>query len=529
MGSFIFGGTHELYRLRKKGIVKTMKRTANTIRNIVWGFGQQAVILLFPFAIRTIILRILGSEYLGLSSLFTSILGVLNMAELGFSSAVVFCMYEPIANGDDEKVCALLSYYRKIYVAIGVIILCIGSCIVPFLSYLIKSDLPADVNLYVLYFIYLLNTSVSYFMFAYKGSILVATHRSDLASKISITVNVCQYILQIIVLCVYKDYYLYIILMPIATIVSNWLNSKLSKKYYPQYYCRGEISQDDKAIIKTQVKGLMISKVCGTLRNSLDSIILSAFLGLITVAMYSNYYYIMSAVHGVLTIIGASMRAGVGNSIAKETKEKNYYDFKKFTFIYCWIASWCFSMLMCLYQPFMLLWTGDESLLFPNSLLILFCVYFYSLCLSDMRNVYIDAIGLWWETRYRSIFECVANLILNIVLGYYWGAFGVVLATLITMITINLVYGTKILYDYYFKDEICEKYLLKLLCYFIVTCISTILPYYVCELIVGNSLLVLALKGILCTLITNTILFLFYFRQNDFKASKTYIQVLLKR
>lgn len=506
-----------------------MDRAKNTVRNIIWGFANQAVLLLFPFAIRTILLRVLGTEYLGLNSLFTSILSVLNMAELGFSSAVVFSMYEPIANDNGELICALLAFYRKVYSIIGCVVLGMGLMIMPFLPWLINGTYPADVNLYILYLLYILDTVLSYFLFAYKGSLLNAHHRNDLCSKISIAVRVIRYSAQIALLLIFRNYYVYLIVMPVCTVLENLLNKRMSEKYYPQYVCRGKLPKEVTGVIKKQVNGLMVSKVCGTLRNSLDSIILSAFIGLTTVGMYGNYYYILSAVHGVLTIIGTSMKAGVGNSIVKESKEKNFMDFTKFSFLYAWISGWFTCCMFGLYQPFMVIWTGSNDMLFPFTIMVLFCIYFFVLCMSDIRNVYMDAIGLWWEARYRSILECVANLVLNVLLGYLWGVTGVIMATLVTYVTINLTYGTKILFDNYFVNMSLWKYLGSQLWYFAATSVAMLVVYFACMINVDCLLLNFAYRIIVCIIIPNVVLAVLFQKDASYIFAKQFAKLLWKR
>lgn len=499
-----------------------MERSKNTVRNIGWGFIYQILTLLLPFIIRTIILHILGEEYLGLNSLFASILSVLNMAELGFSSAIVFSMYEPIAKDDKDTICALMAYYRRVYAVVGFVVLALGLSIMPFLDKLIKGSHPADINLYILYGIYLFNAVISYFLFAYKSALLAAFHRNDISSKISIAVTIIQHGIQILVLCLWKNYYVYIALLPVATITTNILNNHLSIKYYPGYDPKGTLSLDVREKIKKQVKGLMVSKICGTLRNSLDSIILSAFIGLSVVAMYGNYYYILNAVHGLLTIIGVSMKAGVGNSIIKETKEKNYQDFEKFTFIYAWLTGWFACCMLCLYQPFMLVWTGKETMVFSEPIMIMFCIYFFALCMTDMRNVYMDAIGLWWEARYRSIAESIGNLLLNIGLGYYFGVVGIILATLITLITINLGYGTKILFDNFFRDKKVSRYLLQQLKYFIVTAGVSGICYCFCEIIPFTKYVNIVARGLACIVIPNVLFTILYLKDKHFQATKEF-------
>ena len=182
-----------------------MSRTKNTVRNISAGLINKVVMLLFPFVIRTILIKHLGSDYLGLSSLFTSILQVLNLTELGFSSAIVYSMYKPLAEKDTKTICTLMNFYKKIYRIIGLIIIIFGMLLIPFLPKLIHGSYPETINITILYLIYLFNTGVTYFLFAYKSSLLNADQRNDIINNVNTIVGSVQYIMQIIILIVFKN------------------------------------------------------------------------------------------------------------------------------------------------------------------------------------------------------------------------------------------------------------------------------------------------------------------------------------
>ena len=198
-----------------------MSRIENAKRNIVWGLLNKLLSIFLPFVIRTLIIYLVGENYLGLDGLFSSILQMLNIAELGFSSAVVFSMYKPLADNDSKEVCALLALYRKTYRIIGALILAVSVILLPFLPKLIKSGLPDDVNLYVLYAFFVLNTVLGYWMFAYKKSLLSACQRADIISKINTLITLTKSGLQIFLLFIFKNYYYFVILMPIATVAEN--------------------------------------------------------------------------------------------------------------------------------------------------------------------------------------------------------------------------------------------------------------------------------------------------------------------
>ena len=311
-----------------------MGRTDNAKRNLIWGFIQKIVSVLIPFVSRTIMIYVLGMEYIGLNSLFASILSMLSFAELGIGSALVFSMYKPIADGDDDKVCALLAFYRRCYIVIGTIIVGCGLVILPFLDKFITGDVPSDTNIYVLFLIYLFNNAVGYFLFAYKQSILIASQRIDLVSKVNLIVSFFLNVLQIAALLIFRSYYAFIIILPVSTCVSNLWIAYVTKEHYPQYICKGMIGKEEIKVIAEKVGGLLCQKIGNIVLCNVDAIVISSFLGLRILGIYNGYFYVISTLMGFLYIIQQTLIPSVGSSIAKESKEKNYKDFSKFQYIY---------------------------------------------------------------------------------------------------------------------------------------------------------------------------------------------------
>lgn len=446
-----------------------IEKMKNATRNIVWGILNQIVSLGFPFFIRTIILSVLGTQYLGLNSLFASVLQVLNLSELGFSTAVIQSLYEPIAKNDTRTICSILNFYKKVYRSIGIIIMIMGIMLLPWLKLFIKGDTPDGINIRVLFIIYLLNTVIGYLFYSYKECLILAYQRNDLSSKRNMSVKIFLYILQILSLMLFRNYYVYIILLPISTILNNFLIYYTVKREYPNYIEKGNLSNQIKNKIKTQVKGLIITRIAATTRNSFDNIILSSFLGLTIVGVYGNYYYIMSSVQALLLIFVSSIQAGVGNSIVLESKEKNFEEFRKIYFLYLWLAGICTVYMLFIFQPFMVIWVGYDNML-SNSTVILICIYFYFLLMGDVPSIYINATGIWWHYKLKSIIESISNLFLNILLVKYYGLNGVILATLITRLLFGIIWGNDILFENYFgkkkifiiyKDQL--KYIIWLL------------------------------------------------------------------
>ena len=208
---------------------------------MVYGTALQIVKLVIPFVMRTVILYLLGVEYLGLNSLFTSVLSVLNLAELGVGSAMVYSMYKPIVEDDIEKICALMRLYKIYYRIIGIVVCALGLLLLPFIPNLISGDVPADINIYVLYLLDLSITVLSYWLFAYKSSILQAYQRTDVISKATLISETLKYGLQFIVLAIFHSYYLYVLVNLLAQIFNNILSAVFARiqnakqlGYYPE-------------------------------------------------------------------------------------------------------------------------------------------------------------------------------------------------------------------------------------------------------------------------------------------------------
>ena len=504
-----------------------MGRTRRAFVNIIWGFIEKMITLICPFIIRTIMIYKLGNEYLGLNGLFTSILQVLSLAELGFGDAIVFSMYKPIIENDNKMLSALLNLYKKVYRIIGMVILCVGLLILPFITKFVKGGYPSEVNIYVLYCIYLFNTVISYFLFAYKESLLKAHQRNDVNSRILSGCNIVMYVLQIIVLLLFSNYYLYIVIMPVTTIVLNCVRSLFVKKMYPQIVCEGHIEKDAVIGLSKRIIGLTLNKLAQVCRNSFDSIIISSFLGLVILARYQNYYYIISALTVMVSIITTAVGAGIGNSIAAETVEKNYSDYKEFLFIYNWIACFCTVCMLCLYQPFIELWVGKSNVL-PLSTVILCCIYFYTMKLGDIAAVYRQAAGIWWEDKVRPIVESVVNLAVNIVLVKYIGVDGVLVSTIISIVCINIPWATYVLFKVYFKMSIKEVFF-KYIRYFIETTVLCAVVYGICSRINGNLLVVLVVRTIICIGLVNAGLYIISYTKPEFVSAKNRVFRTKKR
>ena len=470
-----------------------IERTKNATRNIIFGVLLKIYQIAMPFFIRTAMIYYMGVEYLGLDSLFTSILQVLNMAELGVSSAMVYGMYKPIAEDDENTICALLKLYRTYYRIIGLVIGVVGACLTPIIPILIKSNLPNGLNIYVLYWMNLITTVFSYWLLAYKMALFQAHQRIDVVSKISIITYSIRYFLQLFIIIVVKNYYLYLIAMLMTQILTNIFTAIQATKIYPNYKPKGYLEKENIKIINQRIKDLFTSKLGSVIVNSADTIVISTFLGLTVLAVYQNYYYILTSIIGLVTIIFNACTAGIGNSMIIETKEKNFNDLKKFTFLIVWIAGFCTCCFLCLYQPFMEIWVGKRYML-SQSAVICFCIYYFVYEVNQLLNTYKDAAGIWHEDRYRPLVTAISNLIMNIILVQFCDIFGVLLSTVLSTLCIGMPWLLHNLFTVLFDYSQLKEYLNKILKYTIIVILSCLLSYIICNMMVLGKWMMLNLS-----------------------------------
>ena len=510
-------------------IGKTYKsRLKNSRRNVVSGFVKQIVAIILTFIIRTTIIFSLGAEYQGLSSLFTSILHALNLTELGFSAAVTYVLYKPIAEEDYATICSILAFLKKTYRIIGAIILLIGLMIMPFLKLLIKGDYPHDINIYVLYLLFLANSVVSYLVFAEKNTFLTAMQRVDIVSKAYTVANIAGKILQVLALIVIRNFYVYVVMIIIASIANNILVEILSRKSYPNIKAYGNIPDGVKTELIKHVKAVFLNKIGDAARNSFDNSIISSFIGLAAVTAYDNYYYVFASIYGVMGMIVHSVRASIGNSLVNESVDKNYKDLLSFSFIFMWIVGWCTISMFVLYQPFMYIWMkGDEELILCFRDMALFCLYFYTISMAYTKNAYLESEGLFFESRWLYVLEAVGNLVLNIVLCHLLGTTGILIATIFTIFIFNFAGGTGVLFKYYFKRK-PNKFTLHHLFYFFITVFGGLLTYAVSEYITVGGIYGLFLKAVLCLFLPNIIYLLCYFKFSEFSNIKRIVGLLIR-
>jgi O-antigen/teichoic acid export membrane protein len=498
-----------------------LDRSKNAIRNIKTGLLEKIVLMICPFIVRTVFIYTLGADYLGLNSLFSSILIILNMTELGIGSAIIFSMYQAIAADDFETINALLHYYRHLYRRIGLIMLGLGAILIPFLPYLIHGEVPADINLIAVYLIFLIDSACGYFIFAHYTSLFYAFQRNDVLQIVNIVVSFLKYASQCFILLVVRNYYVFAITMPVFTAINSLVIGIAAKKGYPEIRPHGSVSKDTIKKIRERVSGVLADKILGIARNSFDTVFVSMFFGLAAVAVYGNHLYVMNAITSILLVLLSAIVAGIGNSIAIESVEKNYSDMKRINFIYMWLASCCTVCLICLYSPFMKLWAGEEMVL-PMSSVILFSSVFYILKMCDVRYTYVQGTGLWKEIRPFSIAEAILNIVLNYVLGKRFGINGIILATAFSLFAVNFCLRSTVLFGHYFSHKELKEFYSSHCLYALVTAVICFISYYVCSHL-PETWLWFGVRIVICALLSNILLMISYRRTKIYKQSSLFL------
>lgn len=486
-----------------------MSRSKNFKNGISMGVVNNILTLLLPFITRTIIIYKLGTNYVGLGGLFTSILQVFSLTELGFNSAITYALYEPIAKHDYKHVNALINLYRKIYYIVGITIVIISLIIMPFLPHLIKEGLPSDLNLYILYFIYVLNTVSSYFFYSYKIVVFDVNERYDLEIKIKSWSLIFQYTIQSIVLLLFENYYIYVLILPISTILYSIANNYYSKKYFPEIKPEGKIEKNEfKSIIKN-VGGAFFSKVGLTIYTSADTIVISSFLGLTILGMYQNYYYIISALISLFAVIHNTIRPMIGNDLSVKDYKTNWTNFKFVYFAYMWLTIIICSILIACMQDFELLWVGEKNV-FEYKVVIELVIYFFVTKLYSILTVYQEASGIWWQGKFIPLISSIVNLITNIILVQFIGLDGVILSSILSSLFISMPGMSYIIFKYLFKENTKKIWFIKTVFKLISEGITTlIIVYFVTSFIPYYGIFGLLLKFVISIAVSSLTFYLF--------------------
>ena len=436
-------------------------RLKNSALNLATGLLGRMLTIILNFAVRTIFIHCLDEAYLSVNGLYSNILTVLSLAELGFGSAMVYHMYEPMAKKNYQKVAELLNFYKKAYFWVGMTIVGIGICIIPFMDVIIK-DKPDVPWLTLYYIIFLLNSGLSYCFAACKGTLL-ADQKEYVQTNARNTIAIVQTALQVLLLLLFRAYLSYLLIQLAGTLCINAYVAHLADKRYPEIskYKDDRLNGDEKRQLLKDTGALFLTKVGHVALNGTDNIIISAVVGVLWVGRLSNYTLICDSVTSVLCQITAAITGSLGNFFATEDKHAGYALFKKVEFLNFWLYGFSFLALVTLLDPFMQIWAGGRFVLgLPISIAI--AINFFVAGYMNTLWVFRSTIGLFKQGKFRPILVALFNIVLSIFLGTKWGVFGVLFATFLSRAAISLWYDPIVLHKYGFGVS-CKPYFVRYL------------------------------------------------------------------
>lgn len=507
-------------------------RKENSIKNIVASVTSNIITIGIGIIAQAIFIKILGNELLGINSLFNNIISMLSIVELGMGTAIIYNLYKPIAENETEKVKSLMNFYKKSYRVIALIVCFIGGLIIPFLKYIIDiNTINANINIYIIYLLFLSDSVFSYFL-SYKRSILYANQKNYIVNIIHIICITILNIIQIIILFFTKNFYLYLMIKVIMKIIENMIITFVANKLY-SFLNEKDYAKLDKSVEKdifTKIKALFFHKIGTFVILGTDNIIISKFLGIVVVGMYSNYYLIINSVQTVFNQIIQALTPSLGNLLVTESKEKQFITYKRIRFINFWITAFSSIAILIIMESFIKIWIGNNYIL-PRTVLYILVLNYY---LNSSRATYIafkDAAGIYYEDRFIPLFESLINIIVSILLVKKLGLVGVFLGTIVSGLVLWCYSYPKYVYKLILKRNYFDyaKENIGYLVLFIITAFITVM--------ISNSIHVQSIASqffynvIIALIVPNLIMLLFFIKDEKlvyffdlFKEIKNKIQ-----
>ncbi|SHJ13767.1 lipopolysaccharide biosynthesis protein [Parasporobacterium paucivorans] len=505
--------------------MNTDSRAVNSIRNTIFGVINQVVKTLLTFVCRTILIKTLGAQYLGINGLYLNILSMLSLAELGVGNVLIYTLYKPIAAQNTDKIRNLLIFFRRIYSLIAVSVLVLGLMLVPLLKYLVKSELPYRSQV-IYYLIFLLNSVMSYFV-VYKSILINADQKNFMVNIINTILTIIQNGAQIIILLFFRNYTAFLLVLVFSTIMNNLTISIIADKKYPflKQKARFQKEIEEKRKLVDNIKATFFYKIGGVLMTSTDNILISIMLGTVVVGYYSNYSMIVVMVGTFISILTDAFLASLGNLNAQDDKEKSYQMYKTMTLFFHWIGAFCTIAFLLVFRDFVAIWVGEEYILdMPTTAAIV--ITFYLSCISNQNWMYRETMGIFMKVKYLMFIAAMVNLVFSVILGLIAGLPGILIATAIGRVTTIFWREPLILFRDIFGKKVRE-YWIKQLKYFLMTVAS----FGICMLItyrIAGGLIVVFLKIAIAFVITGIIFVVFTRTSPELKYLKSLAEKILK-
>lgn len=503
-------------------------RVDYSILNICAGLGGYVVNFLLGIICRIVFTKTLAIEYLGISGLFTNVLSMLSLAELGIGSAIGYALYKPLATGDKPKITSLMRFYAKCYQVIGIVVALLGIALMPFLHLLIQEAPAIKENIYVVYLLFLFNSASSYF-FSYRSALLTAAQQHYLVTGINYAITIGQSIIQTALLFATHNYMLYLGVQIIGGLSYNVIISTVAKRKFPyiEHEPSAPLPENEKKSLMANVRALTISRLSGLLVNQTDNMIISFFNGLITVGIASNYTLLTNTLNTVLNIIFNGISASVGNHNAIEDSDKKYMLFKALNMANFWLFGWgAIGIFLCSTDIVKLLF-GEQYAL-PFEIPLILAINFYMVGMQSAVWTYKSTMGLFRQGRYLLLVTASINLVLSIIFGKLWGLFGILLATAFARAFTNTWYDPYAIHKYGFNKP-ALPYFINYIKYAITLIVTAALCMLLCRLMDFALWCNVICKVLICSIVPNLMFTMCFARTDESKQLLLFADRIIKK
>lgn len=497
-------------------------RSAKSIRNVTTGVTNKVLMMVLAFATRTLFIRLLGAEYTGISSLYTNILSVLSLAEMGMGNVLMFYLYGALKDHDEDKISSLVNEFKKIYTAIIIIVLSIGILLIPFLRFIVHSPLESK-ELIGYYLLYLVNSVASYFV-VYRTIVLSADQKNYLFNIVNTVATIVMYILQIAYLLLFRDFWGYLIIQVLCTIGSNLVLNRISLKHYPYLRIKRSTKKNEEVVNKRElfgnIKATFLFKIADTVLDQTDSIIISIMFGTIVVGYYSNYFMLISYIVAIAGIIANGLVASFGSLQTEGNMERSYEMFRVALTAFSIFGTICTACYACIVQDFIPVWIGSQYVM-PYGLVIAVLAVFYLRMATNTMWMYRSAMGLFKEVQYINLAAAVLNIVLSILLGKVMGVSGIIVATAVSRIMTSFWFEGKVVFERF--DKPVKIYFHLQLKNVMICFASTALAYLICSSIKYESIITLVVKFLIALSVSGGVTIALYRKTKEFKTMKSKI------
>lgn len=490
-------------------------RTEYSARNTTSAVLFRMTAIVLGYVTRVIFTRTLSEAYVGINGLFTDILNVLALSEMGVGTAITYALYQPIAKADREKQKSLMQLFCWLYRLIAVFVLGAGLLVIPFLGKLIRNQ-PDIEHLVLIYLMYLASSVLSYLLI-YKRTLLDAHQLLYVGTIYRSVFLVLQNVLQIVALIRTQNFILFLSIHILCTLLANISLSAEANRRYP--YLRDRevqpLQKSEKKKIFDSMQAMLMHKVGNVVVNNTDNLLLSAMVGIVSVGRYSNYYLVIGSVRQVLDEAFRGVTASVGNMGVTEKPERIHKIFEVAFFTGQWLYGFAAICLFELLNPFVEISFG-QNYLFSRNVVFILCLNFFVTGMRSATLVFRDSLGLFWFDRYKSVVEALINLVASILLAYPFGTAGVFIGTLISTVTTSLWVEPYMLYKHHLGAPVLP-YFIRYALYSGVVGGIWFLTDGICDLIEGSVWIVLGGRFLICMVVPNVLLLLCYCRTKEFR------------